>query len=119
MCELIWKAISESPNFVMLSSKSLCANLCERCLCLSMILLTAYLLLKRFPISWYKLPKLAATETHIHPMKTLNFSELVGASLVAQLEERATHSRTLAWKISWTEEPGGLQSMGSQRVGHD
>ena len=30
-----------------------------------------------------------------------------------------THSSILAWKISWTEEPGGLQSMGSQRVGHD
>ena len=31
----------------------------------------------------------------------------------------ATHSSTLAWKIPWTEEPGGLQSTGSQRVGHD
>ena len=31
----------------------------------------------------------------------------------------ATHSSILAWKISWTEEPDGLQSMGSQRVGHD
>ena len=31
----------------------------------------------------------------------------------------APHSRTLAWKIPWTEEPGGLQSMGSLRVGHD
>ena len=30
-----------------------------------------------------------------------------------------THSSTLAWKISWMEEPGRLQSMGSQRVGHD
>ena len=29
----------------------------------------------------------------------------------------ATHSSTLAWRIPWTEEPGGLQSMGSQRVG--
>ena len=34
-------------------------------------------------------------------------------------KEMATHSCILAWKISWTEEPGGLQSMGSQRVGHD
>ena len=31
----------------------------------------------------------------------------------------ATHSSILAGKIPWTEEPGGLQSMGSQRVGHD
>ena len=34
-------------------------------------------------------------------------------------EEMATHSSILAWRIPWTEEPGGLQSMGSQRVGHD
>ena len=31
----------------------------------------------------------------------------------------ATHSSIVAWEIPWTEEPGGLQSMGSQRVGHD
>ena len=34
-------------------------------------------------------------------------------------KEMATHSSILAWKISWTEEPRGLQSMGSERVGHD
>ena len=31
----------------------------------------------------------------------------------------AIHSNTIAWRIPWTEEPGRLQSMGSQRVGHD
>ena len=34
-------------------------------------------------------------------------------------EEMATHSSILAWGISWTEEPGGLQSMGSQTAGHN
>ena len=34
-------------------------------------------------------------------------------------EEIATHSSVFAWRIPWTEEPGRLQSMGSQRVGHD
>ena len=34
-------------------------------------------------------------------------------------KEMATHSSTLAWKIPWMEEPDRLQSMGSQRVGHD
>ena len=34
-------------------------------------------------------------------------------------KEMATHSSTLAWKIPWTEKPGRLQSMGSQRVGHN
>ena len=43
-------------------------------------------------------------------------------SLVGEdpLEEgMAAHSSILAWRIPWTEEPGGLQSVGSQRVGHD
>ena len=34
-------------------------------------------------------------------------------------KEMAPHSSTLAWRIPWREEPGGLQSTGSQRVGHD
>ena len=34
-------------------------------------------------------------------------------------KEMATHSSILGWRIPWTEEPGGLRSMGSQRVGHD
>ena len=34
-------------------------------------------------------------------------------------EEMATRSSILAWRIPWTEEPGGLQSMGPQRVGHN
>ena len=45
-----------------------------------------------------------------------------GSSLVLEdpLEkEMATHSRILAWRIPWTEEPGGLPSMGSHRVGHN
>ena len=35
------------------------------------------------------------------------------------VKEMATHSSILAWEIPWTEEPGGLQSMESQRVGHN
>ena len=34
-------------------------------------------------------------------------------------EEMATHSSILAWEIPWTEEPGGLESMGSERIGHN
>ena len=34
-------------------------------------------------------------------------------------KEMATHSNILAWEIPWMEKPGGLQSMGLQRVGHD
>ena len=35
------------------------------------------------------------------------------------VEEMATHSSILAWEMPWTEEPGGLQSMGSHRIGHN
>ena len=49
------------------------------------------------------------------------FNILTFISLCTQYLEKvmAPHSSTLAWKISWAEEPGGLQSMGSPRVGHD
>ena len=75
------------------------------------------------------------------PLITFTFPHLYSAFLVAQMvkclstmqetwvrslgwedtleKEMAIHSRTIAWKIPWTEEPGRLQSMGSQRVGHD
>ena len=79
----------------------------------------------------------------MHPINicSFTFSLSIWASLVAQMAKRlftmrktrvrslgredplekemATHSSTLAWKIPWLEEPGGLQSMGSQRVRHD
>ena len=46
-------------------------------------------------------------------------SHLKYSSMYLSEKAMATHSSTLAWKIPWTEEPGGLQSMGSLRVGHD
>ena len=49
-----------------------------------------------------------------------NASNIRNASREDLLEEgMVTHSSILAWKIQWTEEPDSLQSMGSQRVGHD
>ena len=45
---------------------------------------------------------------------------LISASSAFSIEkEMATHSSILAWRLPWTEEPGGLQSTGSQRVGQD
>ena len=84
-----------------------------------------------FKNSWSPGRCLLASSLVSHPART-------GAYLVAQTspamremrvrslgqedpleKEMASHSCTLAWKIPWMEEPGGLQSMGSQRVGHD
>ena len=52
-----------------------------------------------------------------------NTGDVKDASLIpgseSLQEAMATYSRTLAWRIPWTEEPGRIQSTGSQRVGHD
>ena len=59
----------------------------------------------------------AQTVKHLPTMRETRFQSLGGEDPLEK--EMATHSSILAWKIPWTEEPGGLQSMGSQRVGHD
>ena len=82
------------------------------------------------------------TRTHIYAhIYIVSISIKVQASLITQMvkhlptmqetwvpsldqedpleKEMATYSSTLAWKIPWMEEPGSLQSMGSQRVGHN
>ena len=46
-------------------------------------------------------------------------SDCLGSTDLEMKEGTAAHSSILAWRIPWTEEPGGLQSMGSHRVGHD
>ena len=46
-------------------------------------------------------------------------NDIISFFFMAEEKAMAPHSSTLAWKILWTEEPGRLQSMGSQRVGHD
>ena len=51
----------------------------------------------------------AMQETGVH---SLGWEDLLEKGI-------ATHSSILAWRIPWTEEPGGLPSMGSHRVGHD
>ena len=53
-------------------------------------------------------------------LQIFNVYDLMSLSQGDPLEkEMATHSITLAWRIPWREEPGKLQSMGLQRVGHD
>ena len=57
-----------------------------------------------------------------HPTEEIRFSHksiLKLPSVLSAEKAMAPHSSTLAWKIPWTEEPGGLQSMGLRRVGHD
>ena len=53
---------------------------------------------------------------HLPTMRETQFQSLGGEDLE---KEMATHSSILAWEIPWMGKPGRLQSMGSQRVGHD
>ena len=55
---------------------------------------------------------------HIAEMNLVDRKVLLGREDPLE-KEMATHSSILAWRIPWTEEPGGLQSMGLQRVRHD
>ena len=59
----------------------------------------------------------AQTVKRLSTMQETWVRSLGGEDLLEK--EMATHCSILAWKMPWTEEPGGLQSMGSQRVGHD
>ena len=60
---------------------------------------------------------MAQTVKHLPTMQETWVQSLGQEDLLE--EEMATHSSILAWKIPWMEEPGRLQSVGSQRVGHD
>ena len=56
----------------------------------------------------------------VKPLSTMHETWVRSLGWEDPLEkEMAIHSRTIAWKIPWTEESGRLQSMGLQRVGHD
>ena len=60
---------------------------------------------------------MAETEKNPPEMLETRVQSLGGEDLLE--EGVATHCSILAWETPWTEKPGGLQSMGSQRVGHD
>ena len=60
---------------------------------------------------------MAQTVKHLPTMQETQVQSLGQEDLLEK--EMATHSIILAWKIPWMEEPGRLQSMGLQRVGHD
>ena len=65
----------------------------------------------------FQYPLVAQTVKHLPEMQETRVRFLGREDSLEK--EMATHSSILAWEISWTEEPGGLQSMGSQEVRHD
>ena len=71
-------------------------------------------------LHWFVIMSMLAHLCYYNELRLAESSFDLWTSLVARLEKAmAPHSSTLAWKIPWTDEPGGLQSMGSLRVRHD
>ena len=70
---------------------------------------------KRLLISWLQSPSAVISE----PQKIKSDTVSTVSPSICLEEGMATHCSVLAWRIPWTEEPGGLPSMGSHRVGHD
>ena len=68
-------------------------------------------------ISVTKASLVAQTVKHLPTVRETGVQSLGWKDLLEK--EMATHCSILGWRIPWTEEPGGLQSMGSQRVKHD
>ena len=62
---------------------------------------------------------IACAFIHFHHARNIRAASLCPGPENPLEKGMATHSSILAWKIPWTEEPGGLQSMGLQKVGHD
>ena len=75
-------------------------------------------MLENYKVSFtLRAPLVAQTVKCLPTMRETRVQSLGREDLLKK--EMATHSNILAWKIPWTEDPGRLQSMGSQRVGHD
>ena len=88
-----------------------CQHACVRNVCY-------HLTLKLFMKDYRRLTSLVAQMVKHLPIMQETWVPSLGQEDPLE-KEMATHSSTLAWKIPWMENPGGLQSMGSQRVGHD
>ena len=71
-------------------------------------------------LSWQNVAKVLMNTMILDYTTEISIIKVILGVLNMQVEKAmAPHSSTLAWKIPWLEEPGGLQSMGSLRVGHD
>ena len=68
---------------------------------------------------WIKMVALEVKNPPVNAGDTVGDAGSIPGSGSSLEEGMATHSSILAWRISWKEEPGGLQFMGSKRIGHD
>ena len=93
-----------------------CSHRRRKCSCFKLIKISG-LLADLMRVRSYGTPLVAQTAKHLPTMRETRIRTLGRED---PLEKKmATHSSTLAWNIPWMEDPGRLQFMGSQRVGHD
>ena len=82
-----------------------------------------HLIILNVCLLYYKVHVYYLTSQVVQTVKSLPTMRAIWVQSLGQEDplekEMAAHSSTLAWKIPWTEEPGRLQSKGSQRVGHN
>ena len=112
---LVEKTVETVSDFILGGSKitadSDCNHEIKRCLVLGRKAMANLLLLLLSCFSHVRLCATPETAAHQAP-PSLGWEDPLEKGM-------ATHSSTLAWRIPWTEEPGGIQSMRLQRVGHD
>ena len=118
---IIWFSFHFFKNFILIKTYSVYSFVTSS---LSIIFLSffsvsvQFIFIVRILVFYYTVTSLVAqTVKHLTTMWETQVQSLGWEDLLE--EEMATHSSILAWKIPWTEEPGRLQSMGSQRAGHD
>ena len=92
-------------------------NSCLWRLYFGIVFLPLYLKIYLYVFTWVRASLVAQRLKHLPAMRETWVRSLGWEDPLEK--EMATHSSTLAWRIPWREEPGRLQSMGSQRVGHD
>ena len=87
------------------------------------LILNIFIVYLTFKFNWasciFGLPQWLSGKESVSNKGGLEDSSSISGSGRSLEEGMVTHSNILAWRITWTEDFGGLQSMGSQRVGHD
>ena len=113
LCKLsAWTLLKLAPFFSFPSLPFLLFNTL-RCICVDKCGLDGFM----FTAAYYSIT--LVFHHHFFHLKSIMAIFLSAPMQPLPEKAMAPHSSTLAWKIPWTEEPGGLQSMGSLRVGHD
>ena len=118
---IIWFSFHFFKNFILIKTYSVYSFVTSSLIIIFLSFFSVsvqFIFIVRILVFYYTVTSLVAQMVkHLPTMWETQVQSLGWEDLLEK--EMATHSSILAWKIPWTEEPGRLQSMGSQRAGHD